>query len=750
MFKKIQKIIPYVLLILVVLVFSTHEAHASWWDQFTFLGMMDSMVAAISQLVLYVMHYWVVVTAALFSVSINLNLHIKEFVDATTGVYTVWKTIRDICSIFVIFMLLYTAIKLILSQEEKGLDSVGHLIKSIVIAGILINFSFFITSLLIDASNMVSLAIYKGIVSTDQTLTTSVGSSPCLTGNSATPETTCLVNSILTPGTTGSDASLADFFMSKLSPQSAYNLTLNDSSTAKVPSTDPAPLKTLIQGVVGAVIMFTIGMSFLFASIAFASRMVILVILLAFSSIWFASMIFPSLKEKSKEFTDILKGQLIFMPVYLILLYGALVVLNNSTVFSVPNSSVTTSGNWISDYIVLFVNDFFIIFLLNLPLVTAFSFAQSTTKWMGADKFNANAIWSKVGKSTGSFVGRNTAGRAAHIAANSGAMRNLSAYSPLVGNIVSKQLDKTANYGFGTKKGGFKDVAEQKQKDYEKQYENVGKASAAERAKYDNTDLSRNKVTGKTQLDRYLEARQDEHYTNMSKPTIMSSLVNKATETAQYATNALAPGAISPETYRNVGSNLSASFSTGESAAVQVIKKKREADKLKADKKLAEADEERVTNAHSTERTSHKEELGEFNKDIEKLDEDMQVLTEKETELTKVVASELPMKNLHNPNSTTANEISLADTKTRLDEIKAKKVELEKQKAEAVGKFAEKVETYNDEIAKINKRKAAGTAAEKEEEGADLKSYIDKKFKESGDSKGGGGSFSPKKDEPSK
>ena len=399
MFKKLQKILPYVSALALVFVFSIHQAHADFLGIGNItLGVIDTVVAGISQLVLWVMHYWVTVTAGLFSVSVNLNLHIKQFVDQTAGVYTVWKTIRDVCSLFIIFMLLYTAIKLILSQEEKGLEGVGHLIKNIVIAGILINFSFFITGLLIDVSNMASLAIYKGIVSTDQNAGVI---------NNSDLNITSMTSRMLHPQSNQQkDVNLADFFMTKLSPQSVFKVDLTDKSvTGSTADGTPAPLRTLVQGVVGAIIMFTIGMSFLFAAIAFASRLVILIILLAFSSIWFASWIFPSLKEKSDEFVKILKGQLIFMPVYLLLLYAALIVLKNSSVFTQTSAPVGT--DWVTGYITLAINDFFIIFLLNLPLVTAFAFAKESTSWLGADKLNANAIWGHVS----GFAGSNTIGR---------------------------------------------------------------------------------------------------------------------------------------------------------------------------------------------------------------------------------------------------------------------------------------------------------------------------------------------------
>jgi hypothetical protein len=249
---------------------------------------------------------------------------------------------------------------------------------------------------LIDASNIVSLALYKGIVS-------------------GTPDASLNVNTLSSNYLNGTDVNIGNVFMQYLSPQMLYNpanLQLGSKTTS---ASVPDPLKTVFQGVVGVVIMFTVGISFLLAALAFAARLIILIFLLAFSPIWFASMIFPILKEKSKHFTDQLYAQLIFMPIYLLLLYAAMAVIKGSTFFinaaGQPSVGTGPSG-WLLGYIVLAVNDFFVIFMINLPLVVAFSYGGSATEWLksGVDKFGAKNVW----KNVGGWAGRNTVGRAAY------------------------------------------------------------------------------------------------------------------------------------------------------------------------------------------------------------------------------------------------------------------------------------------------------------------------------------------------
>ena len=356
---------------------------------FNVLDFINFVLATIANTALGIMNLWVAITGALFTVSINITLHIKDFVDNTQGIYLLWETIRDLSGIFIIFMLLYASIRIIIGKDEK----IGPMIANIVIAGVLINFSFFITSLLIDASNIVSLAIYKGIVATPQVTLNKQTSIESLTSEALNG---------------GADNSLSDIFMDKLQIQSVYKPTNLDIGNT-VGGATSVLVKTIIQGVVGCVIMFTVGMSFLIASIAFIIRLVYLILILGFSPIWFASWILPSLKDRSSEFTEKLKNQLVFMPVYMLLLYAALTVLKNSTVFSTITS--TSGVGWQTGFIVLAVNDFIIIFLLNMPLATAIAMSGHVGSLV--KKWDAGKVFKNVGGFAGGWVGVRGAGKLA-------------------------------------------------------------------------------------------------------------------------------------------------------------------------------------------------------------------------------------------------------------------------------------------------------------------------------------------------
>jgi len=491
----------------------TGAASPSLWNM-SFSDFIAYVFASIAWTALYIMSWWVSITGMLLNISITLTLHIKDFVNSTPGVYAVWQAIRDISSIFIIFMLLYASFMLILDMSEKT-GGVGKMITNIVIGGILINFSFFITSILIDASNVVSLALYNGIVATP-TATTGTGQTVNGQAVNCPPSTGGLDTCTIAANTMVStnQGNLGSIFMNLLKPQSIYtpnNTPLTNKSTS-------APLQILIQGAVGCVIMFTMGMSFLLASLAFVARLAILIVLLGFSPIWFAAMIFPILKEKAKHFTDQLYSQLVFMPIYLLLLYAAMTVLTKTTVFSAPSGNVFTgtgTGSFVPvNLIVLAINDFFILFLLNMPLVVAFSYGGAATDWLkgGVAKFGAANVW----KNVGSWSGRNTLGRGASRFNESNVMRNIYANNPRLGFLASKGVSQISGAGFGGgKNAGFDQVRKGQIESRKKFVEGLGYDEKAVDAEMENVRGAYTKDTAGMSAKIMLLNQRAEGYMNM-------------------------------------------------------------------------------------------------------------------------------------------------------------------------------------------------------------------------------------------
>lgn len=377
-----------------------HVAHAIEITDILGLGGIQSVfteiVAQAVNMALMMMSWILAIAGLMLNVAMNITLNIKAFVDATPAIFTVWRSIRDISGMFIIFMLLFAGIRMILAPINVPAANMGQLIKTIVVAGILINFSFFIAGLGIDVSNIVSMQLYNTIAPAQKLDSTSMLS----------------VEGIKSAFKQGG---ISNIFMSSLKISSLYDpktLSLTDvgKNVAANSTTGFSPsLKIIIIGVIAFMIMLSAAISFALAALAFTVRFVILLFLLAFSPIWFASFALPQLDEYAKKWTKIYKGQMLFMPVYLLLMYFAMSVLvSNNMVSGGFASNLSNRDDWYSNILILSVNAVLVIFMLNAPLLAAMSIMSSTPKW--AEGLGAGALWKKVGGLTGGYAGRKTLG----------------------------------------------------------------------------------------------------------------------------------------------------------------------------------------------------------------------------------------------------------------------------------------------------------------------------------------------------
>ncbi|MFA6554434.1 MAG: hypothetical protein WCS89_02905 [Candidatus Paceibacterota bacterium] len=415
------------------------------------LGLVNDILSYIVNTALMLTGFLVSMAAYILDVSIKLTLHIKDFVDATPAIYTVWQTLRDITGLFFIFYLLYAAIQMI-TGYGKG-PSYAETIKNIVVAGILINFSFFLTSIAIDASNIISQAIYNSMIPNHAEVHISPTSSLSdLVGQSGSSD-------------------ISNVFMNSLKIQTIYDVQGN-----KLGASGSDPFKIIMIGITGIIMMLTTAASFILAAIAFISRLIILLFLLAFSPLWFAGKMLPDLEKYMGKFYDALYSQLVFMPVYLLLMYVALRILNESNIMGAmmsANSNLPTGTNWAFPFIILAVNFVLVIFMLNLPLFVGLSMGSMATTLIsgGMKKFDAGNIW----KGVGSQAGSRTLGRAAYALNESSAIKGLASRSPLLGGLASKGLSGVSSAGFGAKKGGsYEDRLKAKKTNYEKLHKHIG------------------------------------------------------------------------------------------------------------------------------------------------------------------------------------------------------------------------------------------------------------------------------------
>jgi hypothetical protein len=379
-----KKFIKYTtpILILLAIVVPLHDTHAqsvitSFLGFKGLINLTGFILGFIFNILIALSGWFLGVCGTLLNVSLNATLHIKDIVDATPAVYEIWKAIRDISGIFIIFFLLYASIRLILDIQPPNF---GDLIKNIIIAGILINFSFFFTGLLIDLSNMTSLAIYRAIT-------------PERSDNFQKSKNALLFN----------DGGISDTFMQSLQIQK--NLGKQNVDFTDISHDVSFLIKSVVVQFASIMIMITTALSFLAAAIMFVIRIFVLIMLLAFSPIWFAAAIIPELNEYAKKWWGTLTSQLIFMPVYLILMYAGISILTKSSFFKNAGfnlfSGNPTFSSWTGDLLALFVNTVFVIVMLNVPLIAALKLGGDITGFISKRGWDAGNIWKKVSGTLG-------------------------------------------------------------------------------------------------------------------------------------------------------------------------------------------------------------------------------------------------------------------------------------------------------------------------------------------------------------
>lgn len=371
------------ILTLVVVVFTPQPASAACFSLLDFH--MTDCVAGAGDILLKIASFTLIFTGFLLNISINLTTHIKDIYEATPAIRSVWVIIRNISSIFIIFMLLYTSIQTILGI---GSPNIKKLIGNIIMAGLLINFSLFFTKVAIDASNLVSLQFYRAIA----------------------PEYSSTLSNSSPDGWMSSafyDGGISNIFMQSLKIQTIYHP--ENSGIKGV--TDGVKITTaiIVATYGGVILMLFAAISFLAAAAAFTIRTGFLLVLMAFSPIYFAGMIFPAIKkEVSNKWMEYLTNQLLFMPLYLLLMYVSMTIISDSGFMSfLQSKDGVTSESFLMKQMGIVLQYVIAIFFINLPLIGALKFgaigagfAQNMTKGL-RDK-----IYSQPG-----VLGRNTLGR---------------------------------------------------------------------------------------------------------------------------------------------------------------------------------------------------------------------------------------------------------------------------------------------------------------------------------------------------
>jgi len=216
------------------------------------------------------------------------------FVNNLSAVGVAWRILRDLANIMLIFGFLGSGIAIILNVDKYGFGT--KLLPKLLIAAVLINFSLFVSEVMIDGTNLVATEVYTQI---------NGGTIP--------------IPSALTTANEG----ISNKIMNQLGLQTIYgNGTVN---TEIFKGGNP-----WIIGFMGVLLFITTA--FVMFSLAFIliARFVVLIFLILVSPVAFAGWAVPWLEFRMNRWWDNFTKQIITAPVLMLLLYVALAIITDA------------------------------------------------------------------------------------------------------------------------------------------------------------------------------------------------------------------------------------------------------------------------------------------------------------------------------------------------------------------------------------------------------------------------------------
>jgi len=220
---------------------------------------------------------------------------------SSSGVVYVWKICRDLANLTLVFVLLYTALNLILDRVAGG--DPKKIITNVIIVAMLVNFSGFFVRATVDVSNTISYEFYKKINS-DSDVPIYIGLNFL-----KNTETIKAVNDLL-----------------------GWTTTNNKPISPSVDSIFITMLGTII---------FTVILSFVFLYIGILFLLRTIIIIGAFMIAPFGVLAYaiPGQGKQFENWTKTLSNQLFFAPIMLFLLYAIMKLMEKSSNFNMDTKT---------------------------------------------------------------------------------------------------------------------------------------------------------------------------------------------------------------------------------------------------------------------------------------------------------------------------------------------------------------------------------------------------------------------------
>lgn len=337
---------------------------------------------SLSGIIISIVGFFLWIAAGLFDSALDFFvLKMGGLITGSTGIGIgvsidiIWKIVRDLVNLSFIFGLVYVGFKTIL---DAGTDT-KKLLSSIIIGALLVNFSLFISKVVIDVSNVTASEIYKQM---------GIGEEARRNNSKAALST--------------SEAFMAQMGILKLmAPDKATQAAL----VAKTAGGAIGTTDGYLAFVVGAS-LFILVASFVFFAGAFllAIRFGVLVILMMLSPVALAATVFPVFKGWRDKWWHTLFSQAFFAPAYLFMLYVTLKVAEGYATQMGGFDKIFTGTGFVKENFSTAVFFTLTIIIMVASLILAKQMGSYGATW-------AVGLGNKIrGYATG-YAGRNTIGR---------------------------------------------------------------------------------------------------------------------------------------------------------------------------------------------------------------------------------------------------------------------------------------------------------------------------------------------------
>ena len=396
------------------------------WALTGIAGIVTTVISVILELVtIPIASIFLGIAGKILDFTIQYTINGASFGTFASIINGLWVLIRDIFNIAFIFILLYIAITKILGS--LGPKAKSTLI-SVIISAVFINFSFFITRIIIDAGNIVAIALYSQIENSAGSTSLSNGA----IGNF----TTGLINGAIGTSTSSGDDQiyLTEILANQLKIQTIYD-------TGTLPKYGTAGL---IQSFLRLVIILITTFVFFWMIFLLLGRFIMLMFLMVGAPIGFVGGSIPWVSEYSAKWWKSLIDQTILAPVFMFFMLLIIRV-------AIQSDKITSTGGGLTGGFLVYFQYILIIFLL-------FKAVEITKKLSGqvgefANKLGSAATGAALAAATGgtALIARQTIGRGAAALSQGRVGRSLeslstSKWAPVaaVGKLGTTGLKKTA------------------------------------------------------------------------------------------------------------------------------------------------------------------------------------------------------------------------------------------------------------------------------------------------------------------